>query len=175
MWTRALTGLPGPLRQQVGGQQPLHRLGERVVVALRAGPQVPSSRWGREGVQDGLDHRGAFGGEVAADDSGAVQGGVQEQGPVQRRVVAVRVRRDGAGPDLRADLRQRPQVRPGPRGGDQDVLGLGPELGRDLPGPLGQLQGHGLGNRLGAEPGEQRLVVPGQGPHRLVLGGLAPG
>ena len=175
MCDQGLDRLPGPLREQVGGQEPLHRLGERVVVALRPGPQVPAAVGGGQGVQDGLDHGCALGGQVAADDPGAVQGGVQEQGPVQGRVVAVGVGRDGPGPDLRADLRQRPQVSPGAGRGDEDLLGLAAELGRDLPGPLGQLQRDGLGECLGAEPGQERLVVTGQGPDGHVLGGLRPG
>ena len=42
-------------------------------------------------------------------------------------------------------------------------------------GPLGQLQGFGLGDGAGAEPGQQRLVVAVQGLDGLVLGGLRPG
>ena len=122
---QGLDRLPGPLRQQAGGQQPLHRLGQRVVVALRPGPQVPGPGRGRQGVQDGLDHGGALGGQVAAQDPGAVQGGVQEQRPVQAPGPGRRgpAGRSGTGSPRRSG--QRPQVRPGPGRGDEDLLGLG--------------------------------------------------
>ena len=54
-----------------------------MALTLRAGPQVPAPRRGRQGIQHRLDHRRAFGGQVTADDAGAVQAGVQGHPPVQ--------------------------------------------------------------------------------------------
>ncbi len=174
---QGLDRLPGPPGQQIRGQQAAHRLGQRIVVPLRAGAQVPAARGGGQGVQDGLHHRGAFGGQVAVDDAGAVQGGVQGQPAVQVLVVVgVGVGPGGAGADLRADRGQCPQVRPGPGGGDQDLLGLVPVLAGDGPGPPGQLQGDRRGDHVAVEqPGQQHLVVAGQRLDRQVLPGLAPG
>src|SRR5580700_453453 len=96
-----LDRLPGPLRQQVRGQQPLHRLGQRVVVPLGAGPQVPAALRRGQGIQHRLNHRRALGGEVAVDDAGPVERGVQGHASVQVLVVVVvGVGAGGAGPDL---------------------------------------------------------------------------
>ena len=65
-----LDRLPGPLGQEIRGQQAPHGLFQRVVAALRVGAQVTGSLRHGQGVEDGLDHRGAFRGEIAADDSG---------------------------------------------------------------------------------------------------------
>ena len=91
---------------------PAHRLGQRVVVPLGAGAQVTAAVRGGQRVQDGLDHRRAFGAEVAVDHSGPVERRVQGQPPVQARVVAG-VGVGGAGADLRADRGQGAQVRAG--------------------------------------------------------------
>ena len=56
-----------PLGEQPGGQQALHRIGQRVVVPLPVGPQVPRPRRRRQGVQHGRDHGGAFRGEKTGD------------------------------------------------------------------------------------------------------------
>ena len=91
-------------------------------------------------------------------------------------MVVVRVALGGAGPDLRADRRQAAQVDAAPGRGDQDLLGRAPVLIRDRLGPLGQLQGLGLGDHPALGQGRvQDLVAAGQRLDRQVLGGLAPG
>jgi hypothetical protein len=75
--------------------------------------------------------------------------------------------------DLGADRGQGPQVRPGPGGGHQDFFGLVPDLGRDRPGPLGQLQRDRLGERATfRQSGQQYLVTLGQRLYGLVLASL---
>ena len=172
-----LDRLPGPLRQQIRGQQPAHRLGERVVVALRPGPQILAPGRCCQRVQHRLHHRRALWGQVAADDSGPVKGGLERDAPVQVPVVlAARVRPGGAVPDLRADRRQRPQPGPGPGGRHHDLLRLAPELPGDRARPLGHLQGRRPGQHVPlGQRAQQHRVVAGQGLHGLVLAGLAPG
>ena len=55
-----LDRLPGPLRQQVRGGQPAHRLGQRVVVPLLLGPVVLLPGRGGQRVQHRRDRRGAL-------------------------------------------------------------------------------------------------------------------
>ena len=174
---QGLDRLPGPLREQARGQQPAHRLFQRVVVPLRPGPQVPAPRRGGQRVQHRLHHRGALRGQVPADDAGAVQRRLQRHAPVQvPAVLILRVRLRGPVPDLRADRGQRPQARPGPGRGHHDLLGLGPVVRRDGPGPLGQLQRDRLGQHVPlGQGGQQDRVVAGQRLDRLVLAGLPPG
>ena len=48
---QGLDRLPGPFGQQVRGQQPAHRFFQGVVVALRAGPQIPAPRRSGQRIQ----------------------------------------------------------------------------------------------------------------------------
>ena len=56
------------------------------MVPLGAGPQVTGAGRGGQGVQDGLDHRGALGGQIAVDDAGAAERGGQGHAAVRARV-----------------------------------------------------------------------------------------
>ena len=69
--------LPGPLRQQPGRQQPLHRLGQRVVVPLLPGPVIVFPGLGAQRVQHLAHHRRALGGQVAVQDPGPAERGRQ--------------------------------------------------------------------------------------------------
>jgi hypothetical protein len=172
-----LDRLPGPLGQQIRSQQPSHRLRQRVVVALRPGAQVPAAGRGGQGVQHRLHHRRALRREVAVDDPGPLERCVKRHPAVQVLILLiVRVWRRGPVPDLRADRGERPQVRPGPGRRHHDLLGPGPELPGDGPGPPGQLQRLRLGEHpaLG-QGGRQHRVAAGQRLHRPVLGGLPAG
>ena len=142
---QGLDRLPGPLGQQIRGQQPPHRLPQRVMIALRPGPQVPAARRGRQRIQHRLHHRRALRGQIPADHPGPLERRVKRHAPVQVPVVLILgVRRRGPVPDLRADRGQRPQVRPGPGRRHQELLGLVPVLRGDGAGPPGQLQRHRL-------------------------------
>ena len=81
-------GLPGPLRQAVGGDQPGARFLEGVVAALRQGAGVFGAADRGEGVQDGLDGGGAAAGQVAVEPGGAAEGGGEPDRPVVEPVVA---------------------------------------------------------------------------------------
>ena len=94
-------GLPGPLGEQPGADQPVHRLFQRVVVPLGVTAGVLRAARGGQRLQDGADQRGALGGQVPGEDPGPLERGLQPDGAVleglARVIVGVRV---GAGLDL---------------------------------------------------------------------------
>ena len=82
-----LDRLSSPPGQQVRGQQPPHRLGQGVVVALRPGPQIPATLRSGQRIQHRRHHRGALRGQIASQHSRAVDRGVQGYGTVPPRVI----------------------------------------------------------------------------------------
>jgi hypothetical protein len=96
--------LPGPLREEASGDQAAHRFVERVVVPLLLGAAVlAASQAAAQGIQHLADDAGAFGGQVAVDDPGALEGGLDFHRPVIEPVVRVAVGlvRAKPGQDLR--------------------------------------------------------------------------
>ena len=172
---QGLDRLPGPAGQQAGGQQPAHRLLQRVMVTLRPGPQVPATRRGRQRIQHRLDHRRALRGQIPAQDTRPVKSGLERHTPVQVRVIGW-VRRSGPVQDLRADRSQRLLIRPGPGRRHHDLLGRAAELHRDPPGPPGHPQRHRLGQHVPlGQRVRQHPMPPRQHLHRLMLSSLPPG
>jgi hypothetical protein len=88
------------------------------------------------------------------DDARAAERGGQLQGPVAKVPVRVLIGKLGPGPlvHLRDEPCQLLQAQPGGRGGQQDLVGLVPELLRQLPGPQADQPPH----RLRHLPGGQR-------------------
>ena len=103
------------------------------MVALLGGAQVFGAAVFAEGVDDGGEGGGALGGQVASDVAGVVEGGVEDEVPVAEPApgrVLLRVGLLGP-PGLVGGLGEElqvVQVRPGLRGLDEDVVGLGLEL-----------------------------------------------
>ena len=188
-----LDRLPGPLRQQPAGDQPPHRLGQRVVVPLVLRPVVVFPGRGAQRVQHPPDHLRALRRQVPVQHPGAAERDRQLQGAVREVPVRVRVliRQVAAGPlvHLRDQRRQLLQPQPARRGRQQQLVGLVPELLRqpavhkqisrpdrlrDLPG--GQRRDH---LRVGAGPPGPGGVPDGGAPgdpgpvdqprHRAVL------
>src|SRR5690242_14075820 len=77
-----LDRLAGPLRHQAGGDEPRHGFLKRVVVPLLMGAVILRSGPGGQGVQDGADDLGAFGGQIPADHPGPAERQRQAYRPV---------------------------------------------------------------------------------------------
>jgi hypothetical protein len=140
-----LRGLPGPLGHQAGGQEASHRVLKRVVVALRVGTGVLGARGGGQRVEHHGDGRGALRSEVAADHARALERRRQLHGSVIGLRGVILGLGQGAGMDLRGQLRQAGQIRAAEGGGDQDRVGLVPAVLRQFVGPGAQGPGHRLG------------------------------
>ena len=84
-----LDRLPGPLGQQITGDQTAHGLLQGIVVALVPGPVVLFPGRGGQRVQHPPDYLGTFRSEVAVQHAGAAERGRQLQAAVIE--VAVRV------------------------------------------------------------------------------------
>jgi hypothetical protein len=176
MWTSTRVSAAGPVGDHFRPDEELAGVLEGVVVPLPRGPEVLGAAVLAEGLQDGGDRRRALGGQVAADPPGTVHRRVQVQVPVGEAAAAGVV--VGVGllrpPGLVRRLGEDPQiieVRPGRRGVEEDLVGLGPEfLVVDAAGPPGDLprprHRHRPGGRRGVE-----VRVAGQQPH-LADGGL---
>jgi hypothetical protein len=172
-----LGGLPGPGRDQAGGDQPVHRLGEGVVVALGVGPVMVGAAGRGQCLQHGADERRAFGCQVARHYPGAVEGGLQPQGTVVQQLAGIVVVGGigaGLGLHLGGQFRQVPQAQAAPGGSGQDRVGVIAAVLGELVGPLAQ--GPGVGLRQ--VPGGQCLQQPGvgvgpPGPGQVPGGGTA--
>ena len=130
--------------QQIAAEQPPRHFLQRVVVAFAGAAGVFGAAPLREPGQDRLQHRGAFGCQLAAQYPGAVVGEVQAQVPVLERLV--RVRRcqllDRGGRDHDQVL----FFRPGRGGGHDQLIGPRPvavvlDPGGEFPDPAGHRQG----------------------------------
>src|SRR5579871_2438223 len=118
-----LGGLPGPVGEPAGGDEPAAGFFQGVVVALPLGAGVLGPGFLAERVQDGLDGLGAAGGEVAVEAPGSAEGGLEPQVPVLEPVIVV----VGGGEPAPHFLGEPGQVlEPGPAGGggEQDLVGV---------------------------------------------------
>ena len=159
-----LDGLPGPLRQAPGGQQPPARLFEGVVLALRDAAGVLGAHLLAERGEDVLQRRGAPAGQVTGDPAGAAQGGVQPQAAVGEPVIAVLIGAGGPAADLLRQRGQPGQVNPSGRGCGQDHVRVAPGPGRELVGPVGDLPGPRHRQPAARQRLSDRRVI-GQPPH----------
>ena len=133
----------GPVGHHLGADEQLAALLERVVEPLRRGAVVLRAALLAEGLQHRGDGGGALGGQVAGEAPGAVHGGVELQEPVLEAFAGrVLVGVLGA-PGLVGGLGDDPQpvqVRPRPRGLEQDPVGVALQvLVADPAGPGGHL------------------------------------
>src|SRR5690242_17782979 len=85
-----LDRLAGPLRHQAGGDEPRHGFLEGVVVPLLMGAVILPSGPGGQGVKDGADDLGAFGGQIPADHPGPAERQRQAYRPVVEDLRLVR-------------------------------------------------------------------------------------
>ena len=173
--------LPGPLRQQPARQQASHRVCETVVVPLLPSPVITGPRRGGQGVQDRADIGGAFGGQVPAEHSCAVQGGVQADRPVlETAAVLIRPGRTRSGQDLRKDLCKPGQVHACAGGGDEDLIGRVPAVIGQAVGPLADRPGPRLrqpaavGHRGHNSAVPVQSLGPGHAPGGGTPGDLSP-
>ena len=150
-----LNRLPGPLRQQPGGDQPPHRLLQRVMAALRLAPGILRPGRGRQRIQHRAHDRGALRGQVPGQHPGAPERGLQPHGPVLERLilaswpsllvlVLVLGPGQGAGVDLPGQPGQVRHIRAARRRPQQDRIRVLLALQRQLVGPAAD----GPGDRL---------------------------
>ena len=161
-----LDRLPGPLRQQPRGHQPPHRLGQRVMAALRLAPVILRPGRRRQRIQHRGHQRGALRGQVPGDDPGTAERGLHPHRPVPERLVLVLVLvvGPGAGVDLPGQPGQVRHIRPAHRRAEQDRVRVRLAVSGQLAGPPAD----GPGDRLRHLPGGQRrgdLRVRGRPPH----------
>ena len=114
--------LAGPLGQQARGQQPPHRLQQRVVVPLGVAAGVLRPGRGAQRVQHRPHHRGALRRQLTGHHPGAAERGLQPDRAVLEGPGRVLVRQVRAGPlvHLRGQPGQVPQVHPRLGGRQQD-------------------------------------------------------
>ena len=132
-----LDRLPGPLRQQPGRGQAAHRLLQPVVIPLLPGPGVLRPGRGGQRIQHRADDRGALRGQVPGQDARALEGGLQPHAAITQAPLWVLIGQVAAGPlvHLGEQRTQVPQAQPRRGGRDQQLIGLVPELLRQLAGP----------------------------------------
>ncbi len=174
-----LDRLPGALGQQVGGHEPPHGFGQRVVIPLLPGPVVLLPGWSAQRVQDLPDHLGAFGGQVSVDDPGPTERGGQLETAVLERGVRVLIGQLGAGPfvHLRGQRRQLFRPQPRLRRRHEELIGMIPQMLRELVGP----QADQPADRFRDLPGSQSRhdsrmragpLGPRRVPHRRAAGDM---
>ena len=166
--------LPGPLGQQAGGHQTAHGLLQRIVIALLTAPGVLGAHRRGQRLQDGGDHRGAFGGQVPGDDPGAGERRLHpELAVLEVRFRVVAGLGQGAGVDLGGQRGQVVPAGPGPGGGEQDVVGRGPAVPGKLVGPLADQPGHRRRHHgaLGQRHQHLRMGDRAAGPAQVPAGG----
>ena len=168
-----LDRLPGPLREQVRGDEPAHGLLQRIVIALLPRTGVLGPGRGGQGVQHRADHCGALRGQVPVENAGTLEGGHQPHRAVLQRTVRVVIGQLRARPlvHLGEHCGQVPQIQACRGGRDEEFVGLLPELLRQLVGPLADRSAVGLGQVLG----DQRRDDLGMGGGPLGPGGVAGG
>jgi len=169
--------LPGPLRQQVTGRQPLHRLAERVVIPLLMAPGIFRPGRGGQRVQHRPDDRRAFRAEITGQDPGAAERGLQPHRAVVEVPGRVLIGKAGPGPlvHLPGELGQVPQPHPGGRRGEQDLLGRLTGVFGQLVGPLADGPAVGFGDLPGGHRGQHQAVPDRAAGPRGVRRGRAPG
>ena len=156
---------PRPVRHHLRADQQLTAGLQRVVEPLPLGPGVLGAGFLAQRLQHRLHRRGAFRGQVAADDARAAERGRGLHVPVVEPVL-VGVGPRGA-PLLQRDRGDHPQVIPGGArlsGLDQDLDRLRAQLGRELLRPFGDRQCPRLGDVLGGQGGGH-IGVGAQQPH----------
>ena len=166
--------LAGPLGEQAAGDQAAHRVLERIVVALFAGPGVLGPGRGRQGLQHRGHHRRALRRQVPGDHACPVEGGLHPELAVleaQLRVIVLLVRQ-GPGVDLRSQGGQVVLVGPVPRRGHQDLIGGLAAGSGQLVGPLADDPGHRLGQHgpFGQRHDHQRVCQYAAGPAQVPAG-----
>src|ERR1035441_10177058 len=117
-----------------------HRLFESVVVPLLMTAGVAGAAGGGQRLQDRADQGGALGGEVARQDPGTLERGLQADGPVLEgpaRVIVTGVRA-GAGLDLSSQGGQVAQVHALTGRAGQDLIGGVAALPGEPVGPPAQ-------------------------------------
>ncbi len=134
-----LGGLPGPVRQPPGGDQPAAGFLQRVVVPLAGGAQVLGPGPAVQGVQHGLQRGRGRRGQVTVEAGVALVVAGQLQPPLAEPVALparVGIGPGGAGPDLLGEGGQVGQVRAAGGGGQQDPVGLVAGVRGQLAGPV---------------------------------------
>jgi hypothetical protein len=113
-----------------------HRVLERVMVTLITGPGVLRAHRGRQSAQHRGHHRRALRSQVPGDDASPGERGLHpELAVLEGRLRVVLGLRQGPGVDLGGQAGQIVLTGPGPGRGDQDVIGGGAAIGRELAGP----------------------------------------
>ena len=144
------------------------------MVALVPGPGVLGAHRGGQGLQDRGDHGGAVGGQVAVDDPGAGEGGLDPDLPVlEPGLRVILALGQGPGVDLRGEGSEVFLAGPGPGRGDQDLIGGGPAGPGELAGPLADGPGHRLRHDGALGQGREDLGVGdgAAGPAQMAAGG----
>ena len=163
-----LGGLPGPLGQPPGGDQPPARLLEGVVLTLALAAQILRPGPLAQRVQHRAQRRRAAGGQVPVEAPGATEGGLQPHPPVREPVTVIVVGLGQPAPHL---LRQRAQVGqrgPGRGRAEQDLVRVPPVLLGQQIGPVADLPRPRRRQRPGGQrPGHRRMRrQPPRPPHR---------
>jgi hypothetical protein len=125
---------------------------QSIVETLALGAQVFRAAPLAQRFEYGLHGGGAFGGEVAADHARAAEGGADLQvAVVEAVVVGVGVLGAPLLERVGGDRGQVVQRGPGGGGVGEDLVGGGAQFGGQVPGPLDDLIGPGLGDRPGGQ------------------------
>ena len=131
-----LDRLPGPLGQQVRRHEPPHGLLQAIVAPLGLRPGVLRPGRSRQRIQHRRDDRRALRGEVAGQDPGAVEGGLQlDRAVLELIVLTAGVLGQRPGVDLRDQTGQIPQVPARPRRPQQNLIRRRTAIRRQLVGP----------------------------------------
>ena len=147
---------------QAGAGQPLARLLQRVVAALRRGPGIFRAAPLGQRVQDHGQAGRAFGRQVPLQPPRPTQRGLQPHRPVtEPAVIAIRGG-PGSFDHLPRQHRQIMQVRAAGRGREQDPVRVGAQVFGQLPGPVADLprprrrdlpgRQRGRDHRVGGQP-----------------------
>jgi hypothetical protein len=148
---------------------------QRVVVALVFGTGVRGAPRRPQRLQDRGEHRGAPGGQVAGEDPGPGERGLDPDLAVfegRLRVIVVLGAGQGAGVDLGGQRGQVLFAGPAPGGGQQDPVGRVPAGLGELVGPAADQPGHRLRHHRAVSQRRQDLGVGGgpAGPAQMPPG-----